>query len=390
MEWKKIIRYPFLLFMIIIIMACSILFWIIKDIEFSELENRNLKQMPKFTLERLLDASFTSEYETYVNEQFPWRNQWITCKANAEKLIGKQENNGIIVGKDNYLFSKKIAIEEKQPNKNIKLIQLFSENLNNQNQEQDKKTKLTVSIVPNSYGILTEQLPIGTPNINQKEYLEQYKTKLNLQGEFASYLDVSDTLEAHKKEDIYYHTDHHWTTLGAYYAYEAFCKEKGMAPVSFESIEKKERNEFYGTYYSKYRASNIKGDIITLCDIPIRKMLVDKEEKDSLYDTQKLNTRDKYAAFLYGNHAFTVIKSDSVAEERKDKKILVIKDSYANSMIPYLTYHYGVIFVVDLRFYKEDILNLIKEETIEDVWILYNFDTFVEDNHFYRLQSIKS
>lgn len=370
---KKILQYPFLIIMVILICGISFINLIKKDTEFSEMENRYLAKRPELTLASFLDSSFGNQYDTYVNEQIPFRNQWITGKAVAEMLIGKDENNGVIKGKNGYLFNKQMSVD-KQLDKNIKAVLHFVD-------EVDAKTY--VSIVPNSYDILKDYLPKGVPNIDQDTLIDQSYEKLTKSLKLET-VQVKDILTEHKDEYIYYRTDHHWTTLGAYYGYLKFCKVQGITPVDINDLSAEKIEDFYGTYYSKFKGVGVKPDTITYYDIPIQKMIVEGEEKSSLYDLEKINTRDKYAMFLHGNPSLSVVYSKQ-NQENKGKKILLLKDSYANSMVPFLTYNFEEIYIVDLRYYAKSVEDLIKEKGINTVYLLYNLDTMMTDNHFYRL-----
>ena len=370
---KKLWNYPFLIIMSILILGISFLNLIKKDTEFSEMENRYLAQKPDLSLDNLLDSSFGTKYETYVNEQFPFRSQWITGKAIAETLLGKQENNGVIKGKNGYLFPKQLHVE-KQLKKNENAIKDFGKAMG---------AKTYISIVPNSYNILSDYLPKGTPNIDQEALIAQCDQTFTREENMIN-IDIESILMDHKDEYIYYRTAHHWTTLGAYYGYLQFCNAQGLPPVDISKLTANSIENFTGTYDAKYKGIGIKPDTITYYSIPIEKMVVDKEEKASLYDLEKTKVRDKYAMFLHGNHPISVIYAKE-NEQNQGKKLLLLKDSYANSMVPFLTYNYQEIYVVDLRYYTDSIGKLVEDNDIQTIFLLYNFDTLMTDNHFYRL-----
>lgn len=153
-------------------------------------------------------------------------------------------------------------------------------------------------------------------------------------------MDFTDALSRHSDEYIYYRTDHHWTTLGAYYAYAEYVRSLGMESAELSQLEGQEVSGFYGTYFSKAKKFNAIPDTITYYPIPDAGVTVDGEEKDGFYDLEKFQVRDKYAAFLWGNNGYTVLKSGvrTPAEGESPSRILVIKDSYANSFVPFLLY----------------------------------------------------
>ena len=372
-KMKQLKKYPYLIIMMILVLGTSLLNTLKKDTEFSEFENRYLAKKPSFNLENFIDGSYSKKYEQYINEQFILRNEWISIKALSETLLGKVENNEIIKGDKSHLFSKQMNVE-KQFSKNIKLINQFIS-------KQD--ASVSMSIIPNSYEILKDYLPTGAPVIDQITPIEDAYKILDKHDNFIS-INAHEYLQEHKDEYIYYRTDHHWTTLGAYYGYLAFCESMGLTPVDIKTLESQTVHDFYGTYYSKYKGTGIVPDIITYYDIPISKNIVDGEEKVGLYDMEKVDTRDKYAMFLYGNPPISVIHSNQ-NRDNKGEKLLVVKDSYANSLIPFLTYHYDEIYVVDLRYYNQSLNELVEDNNIDNIFLLYNFDTIMTDNHFYRL-----
>lgn len=371
---KKLIKYPFIGIFSFFVFGVMLLGIIKKDTEFSVLENRYLTAKPQLTLKKILDTSFETEYETYLNEQFPFRNEWVNLKAASEAAIGKSENNGIIKGKNGYLFDKQITIN-KQFEKNKQELIKFTRQID---------IPVQIALVPNSYAVLSQEVPEIMPNFNQEEAMNAFYAEI-IDMDLDS-IDMFKTLNEHRNEYIYYRTDHHWTTLGAYYGYEAYCRARGLKPITKQELKSIEIPDFYGTYYSKYKGKGIAPDTITYYEIPIETMIIDKEQKSSLYDIEKAETHDKYSMFLYGNNPLTIIRSkEAKASDKVEKKLLVIKDSYANSFIPYLTYHFDEIYVVDLRYYTGAIHTLIQDNKINEVLVLYNFDTFMSDNNVYRI-----
>ena len=197
-----------------------------------------------------------------------------------------------------------------------------------------------------------------------------------------TFIDVRDTFKDHKMEDLYYHTDHHWTIQGAYYAYLQAAKTLEIdtsadtydkAPVTrsfqgtlsaksgFRSGEKDEIDVFLPT------GENVLASVINYVD--------EQKKSASFYDTDKLDTRDKYALFFGGNHAQVKISTPT----ETDNTLLVLKDSYANSFVPFLAQHYRKIVMVDPRYYYGDLEQLIQVENVQEILYLYNANTFFAD-----------
>ena len=364
---KNYLLYSF----IAIVLGLTIISFISDDKTFSELENRNLKTKVTFNLKEFLNGNFQKNYEIYINDQFPLRNNWISLKSRSEYVLGKIENNGIIYGNDGELFEKFDTINEERLKNNINAINLFSEN---------NLEKVSLIIAPNSYEIYKESLPLGSRQINQYEIINEIYSSLK----HTSNINVEDVLMFNKDKYIYYKTDHHWTTYGAYLGYCGFISSIGGNAISLDEFEKVELSGFYGTYYSKSKPFNINSDILTYYkfnDLTLE--LVGDKIYDSIYAYSKENLRDKYALFLYGNNPLTIIKNNAI---KNDKKILVIKDSFANSLIPFLTQNYEEIHVVDLRSFSSKLSEYLDENTFDNILILYNFINLSTENTILKLK----
>ena len=242
--------------------------------------------------------------------------------------------------------------------------------------------KVTFLLAPSASVIYPEELPAGAPMADENAMLDDIFTTV---GQNASVLDLRPTFTAdkNKNEYLYFKTDHHWTPNGAYRAYEQFCAMKGLTPFDRDTHESITVTDFQGTHYSATRLWNVENDEITY--YPLKNEMTiyritgeaayEPETTENLINTMKFNTRDKYAAFLDGNNGYSVIEGDG------EGSILVVKDSYANSFIPYLTANYGKIGVVDFRNFKYGLDSTIEQEGYDEVLILYNFQTFIADSN---------
>lgn len=375
---KKLFKYPLLVLFTVFIVGFTVLDCVTPTRTHSEFES-NLSQMPKFSLETLLNGKFTADYESYVNDQFLLRDEWITLKSYTETLFGKVENNGVIYGKDGYLFEKLTSYDEKRLNLNIEAVQKFCE----------KYPELSVkfALIPNSYEVLSDKLPIASPVLDQNKLINDIYARVSS----AENIDILSALKAHNSEYIYYKTDHHWTTLGAYYAYEKLCDVLEIEKVDINQLNENLVEDFYGTYFSKAKSFTIKPDIIKYYDVnaSMAIMTSDKAGKfvpetsfATLYDEGKFHTRDKYSAFTYSNNALTVITNNG---EYEKERLLVIKDSYSNSLVPFLSTDYKEIVMVDLR-YMFNISMVLNQYDFDDVLIMYNVSTFTGDVDVVKLK----
>lgn len=343
-----------------------------KDKNFSEEENRMLAKKPKFSIDRLVEGRYTEKYEKYVEDQFAFRNSWIGVKSTVDRILGKKEENGVFLSKDGYLIEDFKKPEEKNLQETIKAMNSFSEKYKGINQY--------ALIAPNAVSVLNNKLPKNAPVEDQKVYIEELKSSLNSNIKF---IDTYNTLESHKDEYIYYRTDHHWTTLGAYYAFLDAAKEMGLTPKeNYYDIEIV-TDKFYGTLYSKSGFKGIEPDSIEVYipkdenDQVLVSYEEEKKKSTSIYNSEKLKEKDKYEVFLEGNHP--LVKINTLVDN--NKKLLLIKDSYANSFVQFLTPYFNEIVIVDPRYYYGDIDKLISDEGITDLLYLYNANTFFSDNN---------
>jgi hypothetical protein len=244
--------------------------------------------------------------------------------------------------------------------------------------------RVYVMVAPAASSIYPERVPAHAPLLQEESYLSQIQAAVEQAG--GVYLPLKDALSAHKDEYIYYRTDHHWTTLGAYYAYSRLCETLGLVPFDREAHTAVEVPDFYGTFYSRARTWNAQPDTLTYYELdnPLTIYTVTgpgmptQGEATGLYDLDKLAVYDKYAAFLHGNNGFSRVEGDG------EGRILVIKDSYANSLVPFLTANYAQIDVVDLRNYNYGLDALIAENGYDQILVLYSFDSFKSDPYLYR------
>ncbi|MGL5379253.1 DHHW family protein [Clostridium sp.] len=325
----------------------------------------------KFTVDGYFKGAFSKDYEKYINDQFIFRDDWINLKSRSEYILGKIENNGIVYGKEDYLFEKYNILDKNRVMVNIDSINKYIDSVN---------APVSLMIVPNSYEVYKENLPKGAPLINQNIEIESIYEKINCENE----IDLRKTMEDNKDNYIYYKTDHHWTTEGAFIAYSKFIESIGESKIHLGNYKKEEVLDFYGTYYSKAKPFNIESDLLSYYEFDNIEMKIDDKEYNTLYDYEKLNIRDKYSLFLYGNNPLTIIKN---TELKNGKKLLIIKDSYANSMVPFLTQNYEEIHVVDLRTFMTKITEYTNNNYFDNVLILYNFVNFAREASIVKLKS---
>ncbi len=371
-------KYPTFFVFSILVILFTVIDIINSPNEFSELENRKLSQMPILSLKSYIDTSFSSDYEKYINDQFFLRDNWIDLKSRIEYLLGKRENNDIIFGKENYLFKKFTTFNDEMLENNLNSIITFT---NNYNKEVD------FFIIPNSYAVYDELTPRYLPLVDQLSLINSINSYLSLKSnDHINTINVAEELLKNKDDYIYYKTDHHWTSYGAYLAYLTYMDYLGLEIVDINNLEKITINNFLGTYYNRSKYFKADSDLITYYNILGLHIEIDGKEKLSLMDLDKFKGSDKYSAFLWGNNGLTKVINENISEERKGSSILIFKDSYANSFIQFLSYNYEIIDIIDLRYFKESIRNFMKDKDYNEILIMYSFNNLSSDINIRRLK----
>ncbi len=362
---------------------------IIKDREFSPNENRYLAETPELSWDNILSGKFQDGLEDYLRDQVCFRDGWITVKTGIQKACGDTDIGGAYVGKDGYDFEKITPedVDEKQVDRNIKAVEdyfmMASETID--------KQKLSFLLVPTSGFVMQEKLPKNARLFDQAKYIDQVQKAMK----DYNFVDVRDTLMDHNDEYIYYKTDHHWTSAGACLAYDVWSERTGGEAETEDGLVKNVvSDKFRGSLYSKILDADSAYDEIWTyglqkddafgskdCTVTID----EKQQLDSIYDDEMLQKKDKYAYFLSGNYGQVHIQNQKAASKAKGKNILIIKDSFANSFVPFVTQDYENIYMVDLRYYNGDMKSYLQEHNITDVLVLYNISNFISDRNLHKL-----
>lgn len=338
---------------------------------FSETENRILTQKPKWSMESLLDGSYEEAYESYATDQFVSRDNWVMLKTRMDILLQKKLIKGIYLAQDGYLIEQHLPEEYDQA--------LVDKRLDQLQKLAEQYPQTMVMLVPTADNILAEKLPAYATAYDQSQLLAQVKERLGAE----KIIDVFPVLAAHKEEQIYYRSDHHWTTLGAYYGYQQWTQAMELAPRSYDPQDLVAVSDsFLGTLHSRI---NLPMETDTIQIFPrtagrkVRIVYDYSKETDSYYEPSYLESKNQYGYFLDDNHAFIEIDTAYAA---KGRELFIIKDSYANTLIPILAPHYEKIYVVDLRYYNGSLFSLMDQYVVSnrvDVLVVYNCIHFLED-----------
>lgn len=346
---------------------------IVPDREKSVQENRMLATKPKFRLSSLISGDYDEKFEAYMDDQFVGRDMWRKLKVTVDRIGGSRLENGVYIGTNGQLLEQIEVADENHLAANIKAIKSFS--------ESQSKIPVRMMLVPDAANVLNHSLPSLAKPEDQTQMFSMVRKDL---GDSVEWIDVSTELNKHKTEKIYYKTDHHWTTLGAFYAFQAAAPSLGIeGDLSGKYVSHAVSNSFNGMLASKSGVNLGEKEQIDIYvpteeDTDLIVDYVDEGKRStSLYDSSKLKEKDQYTVFLGGNSSLLDIRTVSTST----KHLLLVKDSFANSFIPFLTPYYREIVVVDPRYYSGTINDLMDSYRISEVLFLYSGNTFFKDNN---------
>ena len=360
----------FLLF----IFAFFILNMVLPDRESSEQENRRLQQRPEFSFETLFSGSYTKDFETYITDQFTLRDEWITVKAASELALGKKQNNNMFLCGGDTIIEPYASPGASKLEENITALNALVGNTD---------ADVYFALIPGKSDIWSSMLPANTPRDSERADID-YCYSLSA----ADNVDIYSALEAHAGEYVYYRTDHHWTTLGAYYAFTALAETMGLDCPSIEDYTGRETvsGEFYGTSWSSSGFSWVGPDSMEIFVTEPEGLRITNYPQGSpvegqLYDWSRLEVKDKYSFFYGGNTPLLEIETGV----ENAPSLLIIRDSYMDSLSPFLLESYSTIHILDLRYYRASLSDYIAQNGFDDVLVCYSIDNFSTDSNIFLL-----
>lgn len=357
-------KYPVTIVFLSFILIFAILLCCLPKSNYSEEEKRYLEVLPKFSLGSLADGSYFTGMEDYISDHFPFRNAFVGVNAYASLLTGRNGQSGVYKAADGYLIAAPAALNRERCERNARLLADFAES---------NGLSVSLIIVPTAGYTLDGFLP--------KNHAPYYDDEIfAVAGQYFkdSLIDLRPVFKD-AREQIYYKTDHHLTAAGSYLMYRAFCEANGLAPVA-DFSETEVLNGFYGTNYSKsglwleppdaleiwHRETEDQFEV-TIDDI------TSSATYDSLYFRSHDGDADKYPVYLDGNHALVKITNKG---NKNGQKLLILKDSYSHCFATYLCENYEEIYLVDLRYYRLSVSELVAQNDITQLLCLYGAENF--------------
>lgn len=357
--------------------GCLLLFLIVNVIvptrEMSQQENRMLAKRPSLSIEGIVSGTYMDQYEEYLMDQFVGRSFFQRLQAGVKRLGGSKMENGIFIGQEDQLMEDIVTPDQETLSENLDAIKAFASEYNDLN--------MYMLLVPDAANVLSEKLPLLATVADQDQMFAQVKKQV---ADSMQWIDATTVLDQHADEYIYYRTDQHWTSLGAFYVFAEAAEALG--------VEGNEQSSFVAypvsTTFNGILSANsgVKLGVTDEIYVYMKKETstgvvvnyVDEQRKTtSWYDSSKLEERNQYEVFLGGDSSVVDIKTTSDSERR----ILIVKDSYANCFVPFLESYFREIIMVDPRYYSGTIDEIMDTYRITDVMFLYSGNTFFEDNN---------
>lgn len=337
-----------------------------RDKAFSESENRNLAQFPKWS--SVQEGTFLDDLSSYFADQFPGRDLWMSLDLAFHQALGQKEFSGVYLCKDDYLMQVPSQPDDRQVTRNLEAINAFG--------AAHSELNMVMSVVPNAVTVHADKLPANAPVRDQRADLLDLSSRLT----GASFVDVTDVLTRHKDAYLYYKTDHHWTSLAAAYAFEAIAPSLDIQPPALDSYTVYPvSNSFEGTLSSKsgsHRTADTVEIFVPDTAIDYYVTYQDTGEKiSSLYNRAALEQKDQYTVFFGGNDS----RVDVTTTADTGRSLLLFKDSYANCFVQFLYPYFDHITMIDPRYYYDNLDMVLTGEGITDVLFLYNLDTYLSD-----------
>ncbi len=344
--------------------------------EFSENQNKVLSDFPEISFENIVSHRFSKEFEDYVSDHFPFKENLITLRTYVQKALGYKMIGGAYVGK-NRLFLEVVKPECEEfittTNRLIKNI------------ENDRITT-SVILIPTAASIYAEELPSHAPVLDQNAYINE-KLEININSDI--FINLYHALtDAKSGGNVFYTLDHHWTTYGAFCAYREFCKARGLdTPEQGSYTVESVTDEFRGTLYSKTLDDSMPADSIhkyTKDGVSFRAYFGRSEEEKEYYNSDYLTKKDKYAYFGNENPDLVVLENENA---KTTAEIVVVKDSFANCFTPFLAEHYKKVHMIDARFFRGAVSDYVNEnENVTDLMIIYNLNALNDNTGIAKLK----
>ena len=332
---------------------------------FSESERRYLAEPPKLT--SLKDWAFDDAVETYLADQLPGRDALVGLNAYTVLLSGRQVSQEIWRDREGYLVEAPVEATREQLEKRLARMAALGE-----------KTGLNVYVmaVPSTGYVRRGTLPKALADLyHDDRLLQQIADAPGIQA-----VPLEKTF-LRNGQSWYYRTDHHWTGEGAYAAYRLFMETAGREALSYDSFYHHTVPGYVGSTRSRSALWLTKSDTLTMDEPMDTSVTVTFSDDDRIYDSlfflDRLTEYDWYPLFLDGNHPITVVENGNAPADAPT--LLMVKDSFGNTLAPLLVPAYGKIVLVDPRYYRGSVADLCVEHEVDEILFCYSLERICTD-----------
>lgn len=364
----------------LIVFSFAIAFYIVPDAEYSEQEKRPLEQAPELNTEDFFSGEYAKSINKYYADQFPLRNLFVKIKSASELGFYKGENNGVLYSYDQLAMKDFAAnnIYELEPNPE-KTDRIYLDSVKVQLESvnvlaEKLKVPLVTVLPPRTIDIADSKFAYDRPD-GDKMFDMMNETLTERTG----YIDVLSLLRPkyEQGEYVYYRTDHHWTTLGAYYVYCEIMESLGCKDsiIPKEEFEIEAFEDFVGSTAANANFPFFKKDVIEawhLEDDAQYEVIADGEDMGGFYVKSFADAADKYSLFMGGVH--NTVSITKKGEERKT--LLIARDSFSDCLVPFLAREFNIVTVnLDII---QDVAFAASYYEADAVLIVYNAENIIK------------
>lgn len=390
---KKFIEWLFVLLVIGALTVGGMAILVLPQQSYSQAENRYLTKLPHICVEGILSCEVQRDLTEAAGDQFPLRDRWVQIATTSRYLLYHREINDVYVGKDHHLFEKMVNsdLSEKNYRTNLGYVTAL---------KATTDADVSVMLIPTPGTVLTEKLPTRAVLYDHTFYEEVGEALC--EADSVRWVQMRDALERENRDSfdqIYFCTDHHWTTNGAYVGASTYLETQNIQIAEKDHFGIQTMSEdFFGTLYSKVPGlpgagadelelpQALPGNLVVESDgAPADALGADgaktMPDLSGIYDMSKLGMKDKYAVYFGGNYGKITIKNP---EAKGKGSLFMVKDSYANSMVPYLLENYEQITMIDLRYYNESVPEMVAQGW-DEVLVCYEMSNFIKDRNLFKL-----
>lgn len=340
--------------------------------EFSELEKRYLEDKPELTMDTLTSGEFGADVDLYMADHIPGRDFFVGLNAYVELYTGRQVTKDIYLAEEDRLVEAPVQWNEAQAAKNVSSVNNFAQILGRE---------VDFMVVPSAGWAAQDSIRgVADPYLDESHIEKLYA----MAGENVNCVDMLEVFR--DQADLYYRTDHHWTSQGAYEAYAAYMDLKGKEYPAQEEFTITTAEDFTGSTYTRAALWMIPGEPLEMwtCTENLQVTNENGIAHEGVFYEERLQETDKYTVFLDGNHSVVTIENPNNAGKGS---ILVVRDSYSNCLGGFLAESYETVVLADLRYMNNQTVSQLDEQyNFDDVLVCYSLGNFLTDNNLFKLK----